>query len=220
MKGAIDKTLFPGPGSTAITPELREILREAARFFDSRQVGQVGALGFRRTTELSRMLPCLDPLIREGILSPGKTRFLDMGCGDGRVNLFLSYLTRISVGIELDEWTLDEHPQLREDFLGLLERRGLPPPPGNIHLFCGDTLDRSLHRSIRERTGLGLRDFDLFYTYLTMQDEFAALIAKAAPAGAAFLVYGLERIQPRFPGLRLLTPGLSMNRILAVYIKE
>ena len=61
---------------------------------------------------------------------------------------------------------------------------------------------------------------DLFYTYLTMQEEFAALVARKAKPGALFMVYGLDRILPRYSGLRLLTPDWALEGILALYRKE
>jgi hypothetical protein len=81
-------------------------------------------------------------------------------------------------------------------------------------------MDESLRGSVSERTGIDFGEFDLFYTYLTMQEEFARLIARRAKKGAVFLVYGLERILPKFPGLRLLTPHHPLEGILALYRKE
>ena len=80
---------------------LRQTLREVARFYDRRKVGDVGSLGFRRSTDLSKMVSCLAPLIQREILFPGQSLFLDMGCADGRVNVLLSYLLKKSVGVEL-----------------------------------------------------------------------------------------------------------------------
>ena len=204
---------MPGPAG------LQDTLEAVARFCDERQVGDVGALGFRRSSELGRLLPCLETLISEGILVPGTTRFLDMGCADGRVNLLLSWLVRRSVGVELDDWILEDHAGLKRGLEAELERRGLLPIPGNIQLFQGDSTDGALHDRIEQATGLAFSQFDLFYTYLTMQEEFAALIARRARPGSVFAVYGLERIQPRFPGLELLTPGRALNGILALYRK-
>jgi len=199
--------------------ELRTTLKAVARFCDERQVGDVGSLGFRRSTELGKLLPCLDSLVSDRILVPGETRFLDMGCADGRVNLLLSWLVCRSVGVELDDWILDDHVGLKRDLEVELSRRGLPPVPGNIQLFEGDTTDDALHERIEDATGLAFEEFDLFYTYLTMQGEFADLIARKARSGSVFAVYGLERIQPRFPGLELITPGRALNGILALYRK-
>jgi hypothetical protein len=62
-------------------------------------------------------LTCTERLIGEKIINPGQSAFLDLGCADGRVNLFLGGLTRLSVGIELDEWTLDEYEPLRTELM-------------------------------------------------------------------------------------------------------
>jgi len=200
--------------------ELQSTLEAVARFCDGRQVGDVGSLGFRRSSELGKLLPCLEPLVSDRILVPGETRFLDMGCADGRVNVFLSWLVRRSVGVELDDWILDDHAELKRGLEIELSRRRLPPVPGNIQLFEGDSTDDALHERIENATGLAFEAFDLFYTYLTMQEEFAALIARKARPGSVFAVYGLERIQPRFPGLELLTPGRALNGVLALYRKQ
>lgn len=199
--------------------DLKNALEAVARFYDRRQVGDVGALGFRRSTELGKLLPCLDRLLADGMLVPGETRFLDLGCADGRVNVFLSYLVHQSVGIELDDWILDDAVPLLNELEKTLERQRLPHPPKNVHLFVGDSTDERLHRSVQKTTGLPFEAFDLYYTYLTMQEEFADLIARKARKGAIFAVYGLECIQPRFPGLRLRTPGRALNGVLALYEK-
>jgi len=61
--------------------------------------------------------------------------------------------------------------------------------------------------------------FDLFYTYLTMQEEFAQLIARKARSGAIFMVYGLEKILPRLTGFHLLTPERPLEGMVAIYQK-
>ena len=63
-------------------------LKKLAGFFDARQVGDVGPLGFRRSTNLTTLLACAERLITENIIMPGRSAFLDLGCADGRVNLF------------------------------------------------------------------------------------------------------------------------------------
>ncbi len=203
----------------SVPPGTWRTLEAVARFYDERQVGDVGSLGFRRSSELGKLLHCLEPLLSNRFLVPGETRFLDMGCADGRVNVFLGYLVRVSVGVETDDWILEEHQDLTRRLEAVLSSRGLSPVPRNIHLLEGDSTRDALHRRIEERTGVAFEDFDLFYTYLTMQEEFAALIARKARPGAVFAVYGLERIQPRFFGLELLTPGRSLNGVLALYRK-
>lgn len=202
-----------------LTTTLRKTLHEVALFYDERKVGDVGYLGFRRSSDLKKLLPILDFLISEGLLRPGKSLFLDMGCGDGRVNVLFSYLVRLSAGIELDEWTLDEYQQLRTALNGKLKKRGLPFPPDNIRLFNGSTMDEDLYQAMEKAIGVRFGDFDIFYTYLTLHEEFADLIARKAKKGAIFMVYGLNSILPKYGGLKLLTPSGSLNGILALYQK-
>jgi hypothetical protein len=204
----------------SLSPAIWKALQEVARFYDRRRVGTVGALGFRRSTDLGKLLPCLDWLMEQRLLIPGRSTFLDLGCADGRVNVFLSYLVRLSVGIELDDWTLEEYKPLKGELDSALSEAGLPLPPKNIFLHHGDSTDPALHEAVRLRTGTGFGQFDLFYTYLTMQEEFAGMIAERARSGAAFVVYGLGRILPRFKGLRLLTPRGALEGVLAIYRKE
>jgi len=197
----------------------REALRRVACFYDSRKVGDVGALGFRRSSDLSVLMKGLERLLQAQILVPGESLFLDLGCADGRVNVLLSYLVQQSVGVELDSWTLDEYGPLKAELAGELRAARLPRPPDNIHLFNGDSTDPRMHREILRRTGLGLKDFDLFYTYLIMHEEFADLIARKARKGAVFLVYGLDRIMPSYVGLRLLNDLSPLQGMLGVYVK-
>jgi len=206
--------------STSGEDQTRKALQEVARFYDQRQVGDVGALGFRRSTDLTKLLACLDWLTEQCLLIPGRSAFLDLGCADGRVNVLLSYLVRLSVGIELDEWTLDDYAPLRGELDAFLQEERLPLPPKNIFLRHGDSMDPASHELIRQETGTGFERFDLFYTYLTMQEEFAQLIAERARPGALFMVYGLARILPRFKGLRLIPPEGALLGVLALYRKE
>jgi len=92
-------------------------------------------------------------------------------------------------------------------------------PQENISLYHGDSVDESLHDRIHRETGVRFDQFDLFYTYLTMQEEFAELIARKARSGAIFMVYGLEKIIPRFTGFHLLTPERPLEGIVALYQK-
>ena len=194
-------------------------LLQVAEFYDSRKVGDVGHLGFRRSSDLSKVFSCLETMMAQGLLVPGTAHFLDMGCADGTVNVLMSYLTKTSVGIELDDWTLDDYKPLRRELDALLAERGLALPQENISLYHGDSVDESLHDRIHRETGVRFDQFDLFYTYLTMQEEFAELIARKARSGAIFMVYGLEKIIPRFTGFHLLTPERPLEGILALYRK-
>lgn len=198
----------------------RNSLRKLAAFFDARQVGNVGPLGFRRSTNLSTLLACTERLIGEQIIMPGRSAFLDLGCADGRVNLFFSYLTRLSVGVELDEWTLDEYDPLQKELTKTLITSGMTLPKRNLHLFHGDAMDEGVHERISQETGFSLADFDFFYTYLMMHEEFAHMLAEKAKKGAIYMVYGLNDIMPRYPGFRLMKALSPLERVLALYEKE
>lgn len=195
-------------------------LLQVARFYDMRKVGDVGHLGFRRSSDLSKVLSCLRTMIGQGLFVPADALFLDMGCADGRVNVLLSYLAKKSIGIELEEWTLDDYGPLREQLDAVLAKGGLLSPRKNISLYHGNSMDESLHDRIHRETGVRFDQFDFFYTYLTMQEEFAELIARKAKPGAVFMVYGLEKIIPRLPGLRLLTSERPLEGIVALYQKR
>ena len=115
----------------------KQALMKVAHFYDQRKVGDVGFLGFRRSTDLSKLASCLLTMIEQRLMVPHQSLFLDMGSADGRVNVLLSYLVKKSVGIEVDEWTLQEYALLRSDLEAELECSALPLPPDNIHLFHG-----------------------------------------------------------------------------------
>lgn len=199
---------------------LRETLLHTVRFYDARKVGDVGCLGFRRSSDLATLFACLDPLLGEGIIHPHQSTFLDLGCADGRVNVFFSYLMKSSVGVELDTWTLEEYGPLKEALVKGLQVRGLSAPPDNIRLFQGDSTDVEVQKRIFHETGIPFEDFDLFYTYLVMHEEFAELIGRRARPGAVFMVYGLDKVVPRYPGLELIEPLSPLNGILALYRKR
>ncbi len=52
-----------------------------------------------------------------------------------------------------------------------------------------------------------------------MHEEFSELIASRAKKGAFFMVFGLDRILPRYEGFRLLDRISPLEGILAVYEK-
>jgi len=199
--------------------DLRKTLLKVAQFYDQRKVAHKGYLGFRQSSVLTRLVDCVDYLINHSLLIPQQSLFLDMGCADGRVNVLLSYLVKQSVGIEVHDWILDEYAPLKKALEIALREHDLQSPPHNISLIHGDTLDAAVHETLTERTGVCFEEFDLFYTYLTMLEEFAELIAQKAKRGAVFMVYGLERVLPKLDGLQLLTPGELIQGIIALYQK-
>ena len=197
--------------------QLAATLAFVCDFCDRRKSGQAGPDGFRRSTDLGTLLPGVERLTGAGILSADRTNFLELGCADGRVNLFLGYLVKSSVGIELEDWILEEHERIRAELEAGLTQKDLLPLPGNVSLFLGDAAGDEVYERIRARTGLAFEDFDVFYTYLWMQTEYARMIAERAKPGAALLVYGPERFRPDLEGLRLVEELSSGN--LAVYRK-
>lgn len=203
-----------------LNEQLKKTLLRVAKFYDQRKVGDVGPLGFRRSTDMMTMFACLDRLLDEKIIIPNETMFLDMGCADGRVNVFLSYLVRMSVGIELDEWTFDEYGPLKLQCEEVLKQEGLSLPPENISIFHGDAMDERIHQTIKRETGVRFEGFDLFYTYLVMHEEFAELIERKAKRGSIFIVYGLDKIMPTYKGFSLLKHISPMEGILAIYRKD
>ncbi len=202
-----------------LNPEILRSIRAVSDFYDARKKENIGALGFRRASTLSRLISLIPFLMERKLLIPGESLFFDLGCGDGRVNVFFSYLVRLSVGAETDEWTLDEYQEMRPELDLYLNRNGLMLPPENIHLFSGDSTSKKTHGLIKTRTGASFEDFDIFYTYLTMYEEFGAIISERAKPGAVFIVYGMENIIPRLDGLSILTQN-PIERILAIYQKR
>ena len=81
-------------------------------------------------------------------------------------------------------------------------------------------MESPVHGEIRQTTGLGFADFDLFFTFLTLHDEIAPRIAAEAKAGAILMVYGLDNILPRYDGLTLLEEASSREHKLALYRKD
>jgi len=200
--------------------KLKKSLIRVAQFYDQRKVGDVGSLGFWRSTDLMKLLGCTERLLDERILNPDQTLFLDLGCADGRVNVLLSYLVKVSVGIELDEGMLEDYAPFKSGLARVLKDSGLLPPPKNIFVFQGDALDERIHRSIVRQTGIRFEEFDLFYTYLVMHQEFAQLIGQRGKKGSLFMVYGLQNILPTYPGFRLLEDMSPLEGILGLYRKE
>jgi hypothetical protein len=87
---------------------LEKTVQLIADYFDQCKVGCFGNKGFRKTTDLSKFSACIHDLSASGVIRPDSTVFTDLGCGDGRVNLLMSYFVKLSVGIEIDSEILSE----------------------------------------------------------------------------------------------------------------
>jgi len=197
---------------------IKKTLYRVAQFYDARKVGENGRFGFRRSSDLMILYRCLDKMIDEEIIKPESSVFLDLGCADGRVNLFFSYITKASVGIEIDDWSLDEYDILLKELLFILKKEKLLLPPDNIYLFRGDASDIMIYEKIKDKLGFGIEDFDIFYTYLFMYEELSKIIGEKGKKGAVFIIYGIGDIIPHLPNFQPLN-GIPLEGILGVYKK-
>ncbi len=195
---------------------LKKTLYQVAIFFDKRKVGEDGRFGFKRSSDLMTIYRSVDRMIEEGIIKPKESVFLDIGCADGRVNVFFSYLCKASVGIEIDDWSLDDYKILLEELVLELKKKRLLLPPKNIYLFHADATDLSTYGIIKQKTGFSIEDFDIFYTYLFMYEEIADLIRKRGKRSAILVIYGIGKI---FPKIKDFEPVFSypLEGILGIY---
>lgn len=190
-----------------------------AHFYDSCRFGYEGFEGYRKSTDLKKLLRCIEDLTALGILDPARTVFADLGCADGRVNVLMSYFVKVSLGIELDPEILSEYKPRLDGLFSRLQETGLEVPPGNIFLYQGSSLESETFSRIERERGLRFADIDLFYTYITLHDLFAGKIAAEAKEGAFYLVYGFNKILPRYEGLRVIVPDVGKQGIAALYQK-
>jgi SAM-dependent methyltransferase len=198
---------------------LRQTIDLIARYYDGCKVGYVGHEGYRKSTDLVKFARCIDELLRLGLIDSNHTLFLDLGCADGRVNVLMSYFVKLSVGIEIDPEILAEYNPRIEELVHKLRRAKLIQPIDNIALFRGNSLGAATYEQIESTVNVSFEKIDIFYTYITLHDLFAAKIAAEAKPKALYLVYGFNKILPRYQGLELLIPDLASQGIVALYGK-
>ena len=198
---------------------LRQTVACIADYYNGCKVGYVGHEGYRKSTDLVKFARCIDELVSMGYIEPQHTTFLDLGCADGRVNILMSYFVKRSVGIEIDPEILAEFNPRKNELTQRLQSENLLQPPDNISLFNGNSLEVTTYEHIENTTNIRFEDIDLFYTYITLHDLFAAKIADEAKAKAFYLVYGFSKILPRYQGLELLIPDVASQGIVALYGK-
>ena len=203
-----------------ITDRQHETMALIAAYFDGCRFGYEGFEGYRKSTDLYKLLSCIQELEASGLINPERTVFADLGCADGRVNILMSYFVRLSIGIEIDPEILAESGPRTAKLYRKLEQAGLTLPPANIALFQGSSLAPETYREIYAQLGVRFADIDLFYTYITLHDLFAAQIAAEARPGALYLVYGFSRILPKYDQLELVAPDLGSQGIAALYRKS
>jgi SAM-dependent methyltransferase len=199
--------------------KLTRTLALIGSFYGARKVGYQGNEGYRKSTDLGKLVPCVEDLVAKGFLDPARTVFADLGCGDGRVNVLMSYFVRRSIGVEIDPDILSEYEPRKRALLQEIEEADLRPPPENVCLFSGSSLDDSLYERVHGETGFRFEDMDLFYTYITLHDVFAEKIRRDAREGALYLVYGFHKVLPAYPGLEVMIPDVAGQQIAALFVK-
>ncbi|MCX7823345.1 MAG: hypothetical protein N2260_07890 [Syntrophobacterales bacterium] len=200
--------------------EVEKTLLAISEFFDNLKVGYTGHSGYRKTTDLYVLAEACKELIERDLINPNRTVFLDLGAGDGRVNLFMSYLVRYSIGIELEEFIFEEYFIRRNELEKYLIDKNLIPLPENIFILNGNSLSPQTHEELFRKTALTLKEVDIFYTYITLHDAFADLIYKEGKEGALYMVYGFNSVLPRYEGFRLIEANLGLKGLIALYRKE
>lgn len=202
-----------------ITERLKQTMALIANFYDGCRHGYEGHEGYRKSTDLFKLSRGIEELEALGLLDCDRTVFADLGCADGRVNLLMSYFVRLSLGIEIDGEILAEYGPRKAELESRLRQAGLEPPPCNLALFHGSSPAPETYAAIQAQHDISFSDIDLFYTYITLHDVFAEKIAAEAKPGALYLVYGFNRILPRYEHLEVMIPDLGSQGIAALYRK-
>ena len=198
---------------------LKQTVACIADYYNGCKVGYVGHEGYRKSTDLVKFAKCINELVRLDLIDPNRTLFLDLGCADGRVNVLMSYFVKRSVGIEIDPEILAEFSPRNKELTHRLQSENLIQPPDNTSLFNGNSLEAETYEHIENTINVRFEEIDLFYTYITLHDLFAAKIAEEAKTKALYLVYGFSKILPRYQGLELLIPDVASQGIVALYGK-
>ena len=198
---------------------LKQTVACIANYYNGCKVGYVGHEGYRKSTDLVKFARCIEELVRLGHVDPNRTHFLDLGCADGRVNVLMSYFVKRSVGIEIDPEILAEFSLRKEELTHRLQSENLIQPPDNTSLFNGNSLETATYEHIENTINVRFEQIDLFYTYITLHDLFAAKITEEAKSKALYLVYGFSKILPRYQGLELIIPDVASQGIVALYGK-
>ena len=194
-------------------------LRTISIFFDKYKVGYEGNKGYRKTTNLFKLCFAVQDMVNAGYLDRGNTVFWDLGCGDGRVNIFMSYFVKCSIGTEIEPLIFEEYKVRKKELEGILRNSKLKLPSDNIFLFQGDSLSKETEKAVYKVTGYSFRDVDIFYTYITLHDVFAEKILLDAKRHALYLVYGFSKILPSYEGFKLVNPDVGRQNIMALYEK-
>ncbi len=189
-------------------------------FFDANQKGHIGNSGYRKTSSLSVLFRAVKKLMAQNIIQYKKTVFLDLGCGDGRVCMLMSYICKQSIGIELEDFIYDEYREVRNQVENILKLNRLLPFPDNMLVINGDSLSAETHKFIKQKVDIELKDVDIFYTYITLHDAFASMLKEKARKGSYYMVYGFSGVLPRYDSFELVDPDVANEKLIALYRKR
>ncbi len=64
------------------------------------------------------------------------------------------------------------------------------------------------------------REIDLFYTYITLHDVFAEMITARGRPAAFYLVYGFNRVLPRYKSFEVVNPDVGAQGIAVLFRKK
>ncbi len=202
-----------------IDQKLDNTLQAISEFFNRYKVGYEGNKGYRKTTDLFKLHRAVEDLERLGLINKEQTVFWDLGCGDGRVNLFMSYLVKFSIGTEIEPTIFEECEIRKTEIEDALKKKHLLLPPPNMFLYLGDSLSKATQDAVFRHTGYLFNEIDIFYTYITLHDLFAEQIINNAKSGALYLVYGFSKILPSYDGMELVNPDVGKQNIMTLYRK-
>ncbi len=189
-------------------------------FFDANKKGHIGSSGYRKTSSLDVVFKAVKELMAQNIIRNKETIFLDLGCGDGRVCMLMSYICKWSIGIELEDFIYDEYKEARNQIENILRSQKLLPIPENIFVVNGDSLSMETYKVIKQKINVELENVDLFYTYITLHDAFANMLKERARKGSYYMVYGFSGILPQYDGFELINPDIANEKLIALYRKK
>ena len=204
---------------SALAPKLKKTIERIAEFYETGRASHVGFQEYRKTSDLKKLGRCIDPLWEMGILNPQKTIFMDLRCGDGRVNVLMSHFVKKSMGIEIDEDILWENKSLYKKLNTFLKEEDLLIPPGNMYFHRGDSTKDVTFQAVYDITGIRFSDVDIFFTHMTLHHLFGEKIAKEAKKGAYFMFHGISKVLPTYQGLQPIKNEGILEGMVTIYRK-
>jgi len=169
-------------------------------YFDALDKAEGPRGGPYKRTEVGQFVP--SPLLHlraafSHMLSLGEidesSRFLDAGCGDGRVLALISGMHPIkSLGVEYDLEMANRSSR------NLDRLTGLGADLASAEVIHGDFMDDETY----SKHGVRFQEFDVVFNYINNQRDIAAKVFNESPSGTAFWLLGAFPV-PGFQGLVL-----------------